>query len=546
MKNLSISTRLALGFGLIAVIFSLVAVFIALRASSMADLARDIDERTQPEVEAIADLNAAVQRVRVNLRSGIIETSDAEMSKVRDLLKESYAELDAANGRLAALVSSGAGSDGEETQVMARLTEHLAEFRRVSDQVAENAFANRNQEANALLHSAHAPAAQAINASTREMRELTRARNSAALEQMKSATASLKQVVIVAGVIVIAIAFGVWFAITRSVGSQLSQTLAAVKRIAAGDLTQDVRTEGNSELAQLLREVQSMQNALRTMVHAIGEATGKLGQSAQHLSGATQQVRASADSQAELAASMAASLEEMSTSITHVSELSAEASSESGVAGHHASLGAGDIGRMVDQIRQVTEGIEQSAARAEALGGEVADITRIVHVIRDVADQTNLLALNAAIEAARAGEMGRGFAVVADEVRKLAEQSGRSAKEIAEMVGRIQSGASDVAGQMQATVLRVHEGLQTAEQGRAKVLDIDVHAQRVVGTITEVSGGLKEQAIASQDLAQRVEQIVQIVEENAGAAASVAESANELEALSGQLGEQVSRFRVAA
>jgi len=546
MKNLSISTRLAVGFGLIAVIFAVVAVFIALRASSMADLARDIDERTQPEVEAIADLNAAVQRVRVNLRSGIIETTDAEMSRTRELLKDSYAELDNANSRLAALVSSGAGSDGEETQAMARLTERLAQFRRISDQVAEHAFANRNQDANALLHTAHAPAAQAINASSREMRELTRARNKAALDEMKSATVSLKQVVIAAGVIVIAIAFGVWLAITRSVGSQLNQTLAAVKRIAAGDLTQDVRAEGNSELAQLLREVQSMQNALRTMVRAIGDATGRLGQSAQHLSGATQQVRASADSQAELAASMAASLEEMSTSITHVSELSAEASSESGVAGHHAALGAGDIGRMVDQIRQVTEGIEQSAARAEALGGEVADITRIVHVIRDVADQTNLLALNAAIEAARAGEMGRGFAVVADEVRKLAEQSGRSAKEIAEMVGRIQAGASDVAGQMQATVLRVHEGLQTAEQGRAKVLDIDVHAQRVVGTITEVSGGLKEQAIASQDLAQRVEQIVQIVEENAGAAASVAESANELAALSGQLGEQVSRFRVAA
>lgn len=546
MKNLSISTRLALGFGLVAVIFALVAVLIALRASSMADLARDIDERTQPEVEAIADLNAAVQRVRVNLRSGIIETGDAEISHVRELLKDSYADLDVANSRLAALVTTGTGSDGEEARLMARLTEHLVQFRRISDQVAEHAFANRNQDANVLLHTAHAPAAQAINASTREMRELTRARNSAALDEMKRSTSSLKQVVIAAGVIVVAVAFGVWFAITRSVGSQLAQALSAVKRIAAGDLTRDVRAEGNSEMARLLREVQSMQNALRAMVRAIGDATGKLGQSAQHLSSATQQVRASADSQAELAASMAASLEEMSTSITHVSELSAEASSESGVAGHHASLGAGDIGRMVDQIRQVTEGIEQSAARAEALGGEVADITRIVHVIRDVADQTNLLALNAAIEAARAGEMGRGFAVVADEVRKLAEQSGRSAKEIAEMVGRIQSGASDVAGQMQATVLRVHEGLQTAEQGRAKVLDIDVHARRVVGTISEVSGGLKEQSIASQDLAQRVEQIVQIVEENAGAAASVAESANELEALSGQLGEQVSRFRVAA
>ena len=545
MKNLTISTRLAIGFGLIALIFALVATFIAVRASGMAELARDIDERTQPEVEAIADLNAAVQRVRINLRSGIIETGEAEMNKVRALLNDSYAELDAASATLNALISKeGHGSD--EVRSMAALTDNLASFRRVSDQVADHAFSNRNQEANAVLHDTHAPSAAAINASTREMRELTRNRNKGALDAMKADAANLQRVVVVTGVLVIAIAVVIWFAITRSVGSQLAQALAAVKRIAAGDLTEDVRAEGRSELAQLLREVQTMQNALRAMVRAIGEATGRLGQAAEHLSGATQQVRASADSQAELASAMAASLEEMSTSITHVSELSAEASSESGVAGRHASLGAGDIGRMVDQIREVTAGIEQGALRAEALGSEVAHITRIVHVIRDVADQTNLLALNAAIEAARAGEMGRGFAVVADEVRKLAEQSGRSAKEIAEMVGRIQSGASDVASQMQDTVQRVHEGLQTAEQGRMKVLDIDAHSQRVVHTITEVSGGLKEQAIASQDLAQRVEQIVQIVEENAGAAASVAESANELASLSGQLGDQVSRFRVAA
>jgi methyl-accepting chemotaxis protein len=545
MKNLRISTRLALGFGLIALIFIAVAVFIEIQSVRMSASAHEIRALTQPKVDAIADLNDAVQRVRVYSRSAIIETEDAAIQKVRVELEGYVGKADEAVKRLGALVALP-GSEEAERALFAQLEQRLQAFRGISQEVLALGLVNRNTEANELLHSTHGPAAIALNEASMALRERVRLRNDSAIAALEDSANALTRAVLIAGALFIVAAIVVSLIITRSISSQLGYTLSAVRRIADGDLTTDLRPEGESEPAQVLRAVQSMQQSLRGMVRTIGEATGKLGDSAAHLSGATQQVRLASDSQAELAAAMAASLEELSTSITHVSELSNEARDASHVAGEHASDGAGDIGRMVGQIREVTEGIESSAQRALELGSEVAHITRIVHVIRDVADQTNLLALNAAIEAARAGEMGRGFAVVADEVRKLAEQSARSATEITDMVTRIQSGATEVSSTMQSTVQRVHAGLATAEQGRAKVLDIDAHARRVAGTIGEVSGGLQEQAVASQDLARRVEQIVQVVEENASAAASVASSASELASLSEQLQGEVSRFRTAA
>ena len=89
---------------------------------------------------------------------------------------------------------------------------------------------------------------------------------------------------------------------------------------------------------------------------------------------------------------------------------------------------------------QITESIIETI---ENLAEKSKSIATIIEAINEIAEQTTLLSLNASIEAARAGEAGKGFAVVAQEIRKLADESIRSAEEIAQIVQEIEGNTKE-------------------------------------------------------------------------------------------------------
>jgi len=330
--------------------------------------------------------------------------------------------------------------------------------------------------------------------------------------------------------------------IIRTLGGDPAIASAVAQRIASGDLTTPVDVAANDQTS-LLANIRTMQDTLRGMIATINTNAHEVSSAAKQLLNASEEVADRTRQQSDAAASMAASVEEMAVSIDQVTESATEAHGISREAGAISEEGAAVIHNAATEMRLISEAVQASSAIVEDLGHQSDQITSIVNTIKEIADQTNLLALNAAIEAARAGEQGRGFAVVADEVRKLAERTSLSTTEIGGMVSKIQSGTKSAVSSMQAGVEQVSTGVDLANQAGDSINRIREGAIRVTAVVNGISDAIREQGVAGNEIARKLETIAQMSEESAIAVGQSAGAARQLLTLSTSLHQAVAQFK---
>ena len=339
--------------------------------------------------------------------------------------------------------------------------------------------------------------------------------------------------------IVTYLAVGMYYSVINSVGV----FSRGARSLADGDLTVQFDTEGHDELHTAGNDFNDMALSFRKLLGHIKQEALQLRSSAEQLSTTSQQISASTGTQSDSASSMAASVEEMTVGVDHIARNAQEAQKYSRDSDALAAEGGRIVQGVVSEIQGIAETVNDSAAAVEALGQQSDKISAIVGTIKEIADQTNLLALNAAIEAARAGESGRGFAVVADEVRKLAERTAKSTQEIAGMIGAIQSGTETAVSSMKRGVSRVASGVEQARLAGNAIEQVQQQSREVMLAVGEISVSLGEQAAASTEIAQNVERIAQMAEENDAAAFGNAKTAGDLRQLAESLSSEVGRFK---
>ncbi|WP_374287769.1 methyl-accepting chemotaxis protein [Pseudomonas fluvialis] len=315
------------------------------------------------------------------------------------------------------------------------------------------------------------------------------------------------------------------------------------ERLARGELSSHIQLAARDELRFVAAGFNAMAEAMRGLIAGIKGNAGEVADAARDLVTASGQIHVASQKQSDAASNMAAAVEQMTVGIEHIARGAGAADELAVRSGELSRDGGAIVASVVQEISEIAVSVAESARTVEELGERSGQISAIVGVIGDIAAQTNLLALNAAIEAARAGEQGRGFAVVADEVRNLAARTANSTREISEMVKSIQQGTAGAVAGMERGVERVNAGVTRAEKAGEAMARIRQAAEQVQATVAEISHALREQSSASTEIAQQVEMIARMAEENGLAVASNHQTAASLGTLADTLLGNVGRFR---
>jgi methyl-accepting chemotaxis protein len=295
--------------------------------------------------------------------------------------------------------------------------------------------------------------------------------------------------------------------IARSITVPLGCAVAALGRVAEGDLVFEIPVRGRDEVAALMASMRSMQEQLRRIASGVRDTAEQVATASQQIAEGNQDLSARTEEQASAVQQTASSMLELGTTVGHTTDSAREADALA----QNASAVVARAGGMVQEMVQTMQGINQSSRR----------IGDIISVIDGIAFQTNILALNAAVEAARAGEQGRGFAVVASEVRSLAQRSAEAAREIkgliTDSVKRVATGANQV-DQVGSTMREVVESIQLVAG--------------LIGGITQATGqqrqGIEQIGTAVHEIESTTQRNAALVEESAAAAQSLSEQARHL------------------
>nr|WP_092075150.1 HAMP domain-containing methyl-accepting chemotaxis protein [Dendrosporobacter quercicolus]NSL48730.1 HAMP domain-containing protein [Dendrosporobacter quercicolus DSM 1736] len=434
---------------------------------------------------------------------------------------------------------SVAGSTGEKLSSATKTLDD--QYTALAKSFVQLVQEGKRDEAQKFLVEQMGPAGAALNAQLQEHNKFRLNQINTEIDEAVANAEQAKLVAVIAAIFAAVIGTIIGFLSARSIARPVNQLAETARKIAGGDLTEQVKVDRQDEIGELGLSFNTMVGQLKTLIRQITLNADQLAASSEELTASSDQsaqaaaqiaesitdVATSANRQMSAANETSSVVEQMSAGIQQMAASANQVAAQSLQAADKAKDGQNAVSKAVDQMNHIETTVVTSAQVVAKLGERSKEIGQIVDTISGIAGQTNLLALNAAIEAARAGEQGRGFAVVAEEVRKLAEQSQEAAKKIAGLIGEIQGDTGKAVIAMNDGTREVKIGAEVVNAAGSAFQEIVELVTRVAGQVREISAATQQMASGSQQIVDSVQNIDQLSKKSVNEAQSVSASTEE-------------------
>ena len=322
----------------------------------------------------------------------------------------------------------------------------------------------------------------------------------------------------------------------------------SARRIADGNLDEEVRVESNDEIGTLAEALNTMTTVIvrnlkgeieksSRLIASIKEATNQLSSSANEMMAISAQQSSGATEQASAVQQVTTTSEEIAITAKHVTDNARSVEAMAEETSRNCTAGTGDVTNAINGMERLKSQVQSIAESMLQLGENSQKIGGIVEIIDEISDQTNLLALNAAIEAAGAGEAGKRFAIVAQEVKRLAERTVDATRQIKGLIEEIQKATT-------STIMVTEEGTKAVDKASALVDKVHDSFNSILGMVEETSRTAKEITLSTQQQTSACEQMAETMTEVRDVAQQVANSARETEKAIGEIMELTESLKV--
>lgn len=184
-------------------------------------------------------------------------------------------------------------------------------------------------------------------------------------------------------------------------------------------------------------------------------------------------------------------------------------------------------------VGHLSAAAQSQSESASAMAASVEQMTVSINEIASHAGEARDISQNAGQQSHDSGQV----------VRKLAERTAKATGEITDRIQRIQHLSGQSRASMDAAVQRMTDGVTLAREGGEAIGAIESHSNQVVATVNDISLALKEQSLASNDIAQRIEQIARGAGDTAMAVQAAAQASSEMHTVAASLQTSVRGFR---